>query len=284
MKKRLLTLILVTLVLISNSATSKGYGFFDSKNETKNETITTGIWDFIIALIGPNFTTDLETFIDNEISQNPDSSLKYIYSQTDVPDKEIAKISSIDVFGYTWHFISNGKTKLFPTMGYPVLVDRELDDLGNPVHDIAPIYSTTPLYSGYNYFTAYDVMNLHTNNQYSLRLNYQATMKTSTSVGKVSNISFYAMAGLSDPDDVENMRNGKFEVYLSSNGGQWIRIASERSVPADSENEYFTFYSFDTPGNMLGEELYVKIIFIGRTFKSGFSRLVIDELVINTID
>ncbi len=282
--KKIIIVLLLTFVLISNSATSKGYGFFESNSEATNETLTIGIWDFITLLIGPDFASDLSMFIDNGISEDSDSNLNYIHSQTDFPDAASALISSIDAFGYTWDFTANGETNYTPTMGYPVLVDRAIDEYGNPVHDISPMYSITPLYSEYDYFTAYDVMNLHTNNQYRLRLNYQTTMQTSTSVGKVSNISFYAMTGLSDSDDVENIRRGKFEIYVSSNGDQWTRIGSEKSIIADSENELFSYYSFDTPGNMLGDELFVKIVFYGETLRTGFSRLVIDELIIITVD
>ncbi len=169
-------------------------------------------------------------------------------------------------------------------MGYPLVIDRALDEYGNPIHDIAPTYSTLPQYPGYNFFTAYDAMNLHTNNQYSLRMNYMSYISTSTAIGTVSNISFYAMTGLSDLDDAEDIRRGRFYVYVSNNDSSWTRIGSERSVIVTSDSEYFDHYSFDVPSNLLGQDLYVKIAFYGQTYTAGFSRLIIDELVITTLD
>ena len=64
----------------------------------------------------------------------------------------------------------------------------------------------------------------------------------------------------------------------------WTRIASEKSNVVGSESEFFEYYSFDVPSNKLGMEMYVKIAFDGQTSKSGFSRLIIDNLIITTID
>ncbi len=282
--KKLLIILLVTTIIISNSAISKGYGFFDTKTDTANELLDIGFWDFIPLPIGPDFASKLSIYVDDAIAEDPDSKLKYIYSQTDVPNNKTAKINEIDVFGYTWKFEGKGKTTNYPTMGYPVLIDRALDEFGNPVHDIAPAYSTTPLYPEYNYFTAYDAMNLHTNNQYSLRLNYMDYLSTTTSIGKVSNISFYANIGLSDPDDAESIRRARFYVFVSDRNGGWTRIGNVRSTLVASESEYFTHHSFDVPGNLLGEELFVKIAFYGQTYSAGFSRLIIDDLIITMVD
>jgi|LGVE01.1.fsa_nt_gb hypothetical protein len=282
--KKVLVILLLTISLISNNAISQGYGFFDTKTDTTNEQLDVGYWEFIALPIGPDFASKLSIYVDDELEQDPDSKLKYIYSQTDVPNNKTAKILEMDVFGYTWKFEGKGKATNYPTMGYPVLIDRAVDEFGNPIHDIAPSYSASPLYPDYNYFTAYDAMNLHTNNQYSLRLNYMEYMSTTTSIGKVSNISFYAMTGLSDSNDAENVRRARFYVYVSNRDGGWTRIGSERSNVVTSESEFFTHYSFDVPANMLGEELYVKIAFYGQTYTAGFARLVIDDLVITTIE
>ncbi len=284
MIKKVIIILLVTFVINSNNAISKGYSFFDTKTEEVNGVLDIGSWNFLTLLIGPDFARDILSFFDNELEIDPSSSLNTIYSQSNIINNKTVEISDINVFGFSWDFIVKGKTKNFSTIGYPVLIDREMDAFGNPVHDINPIYSNTELYEGYNYFTAYDARNLHTDNQYSLRLNYVTLMQTTTYIGKVSNISFYAMSGLSSPSDEENIRNAKFSVSVSSNGTNWTVIATERGTVLSSESEYFDYYSFDVPGNMLGEELFVKISFFGQTFKAGFSRLVIDELIITTLD
>ncbi len=282
--KKLLVIILFTVILFSNNAISKGYGFFDTKINGTNELLGVGFWEFIPLLIGPDFSSKLSIYVDDEIEQNPSSNMNYIYTQTDVQNNKTYKMYDIDVFGYSWKIEAKGKTNNYPTMGYPVLIDRAEDEFGNPVHDIVPSYSTTPLYPQYNYFTAFDTINLHTNNQYSLRLNYMTYMSTSTAIGQVSNISFYAMTGLSDPDDAEDIRRGRFRISVSDKSSGWTLIGSERTVIVTSEGEYFDHYSFDVPSEMLGQELYVKIAFYGQTYSAGFSRLIIDELVITTLD
>ncbi len=282
--KKAYTIILISIILFSTEAISLGYGFFDTTNDETNELLDVGYWDFIPLLIGPDFASKLSIYVDDELAENPDSRLQYIYSQTDIPKNKTAKIHDMYVYGYTWKFEGKGKTNNYPTMGYPVLIDRATDEFGNPVHDIAPSYSLTPLYPEYSFFTAYDAMNLHTNNQYSLRLNYMSYMSTTTAIGKVSNISFYAMAGLSDSDDAENIRRGRFYVYVSDRNGGWTRIGNERSIIVSSESELFPHYSFDVPEDMLGDELFVKIAFYGQTYPAGFSRLIIDDLVITTLD
>jgi len=282
--KRVLIILLVTTVLISNSAISKGYGYFDSQTDLASEELDIGFWDFIPLPVGPDFASKLSIYVDEEIEADPSSYISYVYTQTNIPKNKTYNIYEMNVFGYSWKFVGQGKTNNFPTMGYPVLIDRELDEDENPIHDISPTYSTSEQYEGYNFFTAYDTTNLHTNNQYSLRLNYKTYMSTSTKVGQVSNVSFYAMAGLSDPDDAEDIRRGRFQVYVSKNNSGWTRIGSERSTIVTSESEFFDHYSFDVPSNLLGEDLYVKIVFYGQTYSAGFSRLIIDELVITTLD
>lgn len=282
--KKVFIIFLVSVVLLSNNAISKGYSYFDNNTDEKNEVMDIGYWEFISLLIGPDFASKLAIYVDDVVSQNPDSSLQSIYSQTDITNNETGIISNLDVFGFNWDFKVKGKTKNLPTMGYPVLVDRAEDEYGDMIHDISPAYSTSMLYPGYSYFTAYDAMNLYTNNQYSLRLNYNTAMSTSASIGQVSNISFYAMSGLSDPNDTEDIRRAKFNVYVSENGNSWTRIASEKSKIVSSENELYEYYSIDVPSNMIGKDLYVKISFAGQTFRLGFSRLIIDELIITTLN
>ena len=53
-----------------------------------------------------------------------------------------------------------------------------------------------------------------------------------------------------------------------------------------SESEFFTFYSFDVPSNLLGQDLYVRIRYNGRALivngVTGYGRLIVDNLIITT--
>jgi hypothetical protein len=287
-KSRVMIITLLSIALFAPSIIKTGYGYWDKTNKDSSESISLGVWTYVPLLIGLDFTSDLSGFMDNELGLDPTSNYQYIYSQTDMPANSIVTINSIDLFGYNWDFWGKVKNPGYPTLGYPVLIDRSVDEFGEPVHDIAPSYSTTPLYPEYNYFTAYDANNLHTNNLYSLRLNYNTRMTTTTTVGQVTNVSFYAAVGLADSDDGAAIRdNQKVLVEVSSNGTQWTKISNNSSTPqVASEDEYFTFYSYDVSGVLLGQDLYVRIRYNGRTLNfngvPSFGRLIIDELVITT--
>ena len=280
-------IIILFALLVSISTITRGYGYFDKLQDDAEHTVSTGTWDLVDYIIGPDLFFDIQSFIDDDILNDPNSSLGYIYNQANAPSNEIDKIQDIDVFGYTWDFWTKAKTANYVTMGYPVLIDRELDETGTPVHDINPAYSATPLYPEYNYFTAYDSLNTLTNNQYSLRLNYNLRMTTTTKVGPVTNVSFYAMLGLSDPDDPIGMRETqKLYVEVSPNGSNWTRIGQQKPTQATSTSEAFTFYSYDVPATLLGQDLYVRIRYNGRTLvvngESLYGRLILDELIITT--
>lgn len=281
-------IIIFSMLLLSSSIISFGYSHWDNNNIVASESVPLGIWTYVPLPIGLDFTADLNEYMDYKNSQNPNTNYNYIYSQIDVPNNLIKKIRNIDLFGSTWTFWGKGKTANYPTIGYPVLIDRTLDSFGNPVHDIAPEYSVVPLYTDYDYFIAYDSNNLHTNSNYSLRLNYNTRMTSKTSLGQVTNISFYAAIGLADPDDGANIRDTqKMYVEVSATNSNWTKLGTNPIVPqVNSDNEYFTFYSFDVPGTLLGQDLYVRIRYNGRALQvngsAAFARLIIDELVITT--
>ncbi|AIO18863.1 hypothetical protein KQ51_00984 [Candidatus Izimaplasma bacterium HR1] len=283
MKNKIIIAILFVMIIVSSNTVTPSYSYFDRKEKIKNETITLGSWEFIALLIGPDFAADFGGYVDNEIAQDPNSVYQYIYTQTDFPANEIITTPDIEVFGYSWTFWGKGKTNNYETLGYPSLIDRDTDTFGNPVHDINPEYSITPLYQDYNFFTVYDAMNSLTNNQYSLRLNYNNRMTTTSSISNITNISFYAMLGLSDPNDLQPMRSGqKMYVEVSLNGNSWTKIGTPTPVQVTSESENFTHYSFDIPNNLLGQDLFVRIRYNGRTLSGGYGRLIIDDLTIST--
>lgn len=275
------------ILLVSIGTITRGYSYFDTLEDTQSETATIGTWDLVDYVIGPIFVNEFQSAIDDEILNDPTSNLGYIYDQINAPTNVVEKINNIDVFGYSWTFWTKAKTENYTTFGYPVLIDRELDVTNNPIHDINPAYSATALYPGYNYFTAYDSLNTLTNNQYSLRLNYNMRMTSSTKVGNVTNISFYAMLGLSDPDDTIGMRETqKLYVEVSATNSNWTKIGQQKPTQATSMSEAYTFYSYDVPASLLGQNLYVRIRYNGRALTVNgeilYGRLVLDELIITT--
>lgn len=280
-KIRITVLFLFTLAI--SPAISTGYGYWDTLSETKNETVSTGHWDFMTN-IGLQFAYDYETWIADQVAANPNSNFAYIYSQTDAPSDITMLVQDIDVFDMTWDFWGKAKTPVYPTLGYVSLIDRSLDASNNPVHDINPAYSTTPLYTDYSYFKAYDAMNTLTNNNYSLRLNYNTRM-TSNGFVEITNVSFYAMLGLSDPDDPIGMKdNQKIFVEVKVSGGAWVKIGQPVPSQVSSTSEAFTYYSYDVPANLLGQDLKLRIRYNGRAQTingtPGYGRLIIDELVV----
>lgn len=280
------SLIVFVLLLLTTTITS-AYSYFDTLADIDSELISIGTWDLVDYIIGPILTGEIESTVDDEITNDPSSNLGYLYDQENAPSNVVEHINGIDIFGQEWNFWTKAKTANYTTFGYPVLIDRELDSSNNPVHDINPAYSTTDLYEGYNYFTAYDATNTLTNNQYSLRLNYNMRMTTANKISNLSNVSFYAMLGLSDPDDDLEMRETqRMYVEVSTNGSNWTRLGKKRPTQVTSESEAFTFYSYDIPSNLLGQDLYLRIRYNGRALlvngEAQYGRLIIDDLVITT--
>ena len=126
-------IILFMFIFTISPAISTGYGYWDSHIETKNETVSTGYWDFMTN-IGLQFAYDYETWIAAEVASDPNSKYKYIYSQTDVPSNTTMIVQNIDVFGYTWDFWGKGKIEnliliifltLFSIFSFPFF-DRDI--------------------------------------------------------------------------------------------------------------------------------------------------------------
>ncbi len=280
---------LVVVIMIAGNALTIGYGYSTIDSVNESETVSTGEWTRPEASLGPDFSKLLTSFIQTQIDQDPNSPWIYIQSQTDTPENQVLRTSQkFSMWGYEWKLWSKGKTANYPTMGYYSLIDRTVDDLGTPIHDINPLYSDTPLYPMYDYYKAFDAWNTATNNLYSLRLNYNTRIFTAKTVGQVANVSFYAMIGLSDPDDPVGMRdNQKLYVEVSPDGGAWTKIGTITPSQVTSSSEEFDFYSFDVPAGLLGQELRVRIRYNGRALnvqgEISYGRCIIDELEITML-
>jgi hypothetical protein len=268
------------------SVVSKGYSFWDSTDNQTGQTVTIGTWDFF-KLLSLQVPIDMTSYLDNEIANDPNTDLLSIYTQTNIPNNQYLTIPGIEMYGYDWDITGKGKTGTYPTIGYISLIDRSLDINNDPLHAINTIYTTNPTFPEYNYFVSNDANNLYTNNLYSIRLNYNSRMQSAVAISNITNISFYAAVGLSDPNDALALRDGQnVIVEVSTDGNSWSRIGRDAPSLVTQSDEYFDFYSYDIPTNMLNQDLYVLIRFNGRARNvagiDSFSRLIIDELEITT--
>lgn len=283
-RRTLIIFIFVIFTMIS--VVSKGYSYWDDDNNQNIEIATIGSWDFF-TLIGLQVPIDITTFMDNEIASDPNSDYLDIYTQTNITNNQYLTIPNIEIFGYDWDIIGKGKPATYPTMGYLSLIDRSLDGNNEALHAINTTYTMTPSFPEYNYFISNDANNLHTNNLYSIRLNYNSRMRSSNTISDMTNISFYAAIGLSDPNDALPLRDGQnMLIEVSTDGNSWTRIGRDAPPQVTQTDEYFNLYSYDIPSNLLNQDLYIMIRFNGRARSvSGtpsFSRLILDELVITT--
>lgn len=277
---------LFILFISLNNVVSHGYGYWDNSDQSRKEVITIGDWD-LFSLISSQFATDISTYIDNILENNPNSLLKYIYTQNKRMSGKTVTIEDIEVYGYIWDFTGFGTSRPIRGIGYVSLIDRAKDINNEPIHPISTPNTSTPSYAEYNYFTSYDVFNTQTNNQYSLRLNYGAEMITNDRISNVETISFYASRGLSSSNDALNMdKNRSFSVEISTDGNNWDQIGYDIPSFPTSSSYAFEYYSYNIPLIYQGQDIFIKIHYNGEALKEGrvktFSRLVIDELVIST--
>lgn len=284
---KVVSVFLIILVVVISNTLSDGYSYWNNSSTELTNTTTSGEWNLPGVTMGPELSKFFEEFIDQEQELDPNSDWGYIETQTDVPANLILTTTNpFHFWGHDWNFWFKGKVENYATIGYISLVDRTEDEFGTPIHDINPAFSETPLYPYYNYYKAFDAWNSETNNLYSLRMNYNVRMTTSTTIGQVSSISFYAMLGLSDPDDPVGMRETqRLYVEVSPDGNTWTKIGKQKPTQAVSTVEAFTHYSYDVPANLLGQDLFVRIRYNGRTLDVNgeilYGRCIIDELEIS---
>lgn len=279
--KKMIVFLFFVFSVVFNPAITTAYGFWNSLSDNDTNQLTIGDWGWISELIGPQLSSDLSTYIDNELLINPNSNLQYIYSQSGNLSNLTATMENISFYNYNWDITGIGTATPVTTMGYISLIDREMNG-GSFVHPIITPYTTTPTYPEYNFFTSYDSNNINTNNQYSLRMNYGVTISSDTVINSISSVSFYAAIGLSSPDDTVDIVSRTFDVEISTDGFNWISIGSASPSVATSSNHSFDLYNFSVPQAYQNQDLYLRIQFNGESIKQGklrnYSRLIIDEL------
>lgn len=282
--------VLLVLVLMATTlnAISFAFGWFDTLSYNQNETVTIGNWDFGNGSLSTAVAFAIESYINDQIAQDPNSDLQSVYDQSGNLSNSIAFVDGITFNNITWNFTGTGTSTQPSTLGYVSLVDRSLDGTSSPVHAILPPAPTTPVpYPGYNYFLVYDAKNLLTDNQYSLRLNYGVTLQTSSPVSNVTQITFYGSVGLTDPSDTGLIANNRnMTVSVSVDGINWTTLGVDvPSAPTGTEFN-FTQYSYNVPLNLQTQDIFVRISYEGETRKVGkdklYSRLIIDQLEIIT--
>ena len=283
--KRLFAVLFVVLIFISN-VTLGGYSYWDNSQKQNSQNVPIGSWNFYSGNINPGVSAAISNYVNDQIALDPNSNLQTIYDQTGNLVGITTTIDNISVYDYIWDITGTG-TKNPSTMGYVSLIDRALDGSSNPIHSIYTTYTTTPAFPEYNYFTSYDATNSNTNNQYSLRLNYGVSMTTDTAITNLSSVSFYAARGLSDPNDPNILDSNRlFSVHVSPDGVNWTLIGSDTPPVATNTLFNYGFYTYNVPGGLQGQNLFLRITYDGGGTKLGkdtfYSRLVVDELVVTT--
>ena len=270
------------ILAFSQIEVMNGYSVWGETSKDVPESIGLGGWDDITPW--DQVALDLKAFVDSNTGNDPD--LADIYSQSGKLNKSTPEIHDISIDGVVWNIVGAGSNNP-PTAGFIQVVDRSVIN-GNPVHSILPpAPSGSDPYEHYDYFKVYDAMNTLTNNNYSIRLNYNVTMQTDQLIQGLTQVSFYASRGLISPDDIAPMDDTRqLRVHVSTNGTNWTKIGEIIMVAPSSEESEFGFYSFDIPSKFEGEDLYVRIKFIGKGKKVDgvrtYSRAILDELTLVT--
>jgi len=301
--------ILLFLVFLTTLSVSYTYAYWASSvtgiSDTAQALVNIGTWstmtpeeetisdfeEFLILLNDPN-----STFYD------PDAVA--IYDETQVVDGATVTFESILLEGHTWDILGLGEIPVngkAPRIGFAQLIDRTLDGSNVPMYPVLPPAPGDPdaTYSNYSYFVANDIYNNLGDDTFSIRLNYEVEMTLSEPLENVTNISFYAFRSLyvtatpdNDPnpfnrvDEFPLATNRSFTVSVSTDGVNFTSIGTGVPGTSTALSANFNFYSFDIPTQFLNQPIYIKIYYNGATIKTGgkidYSRLIIDELTINT--
>ena len=293
--------ILLFLVFLTMLSVSQTYAYWSniSTSDSINNALPIGSWSTL--------TPEEETILDFEdflvLLNDPGSSFYdpdavAIYDETQVVDGATVTFESILLEGHEWDILGTGEIPVngkAPRIGFVQLVDRSQDVSNNYIHPIIPPAPVDPVpYPEYSYFLVNDVYNNLGDDIYSIRLNYEVQMTTSTALSNVSNISFYAYRGLhsdqdSNPfgrlDDFLLATNRQFTVSFSTDNVNFITLGSATPGFGTSLSANFNFYSYDIPAQYQTTPIYIRIYYNGATIKNGgrvnYSRLVIDELHIS---
>ncbi len=288
------TSVLVLLVFLLIISVSQTFGYWassvSSDTDTGQVTIPIGSWQ---QLSDTEISVqDLEAFAEWIEANGGDIAM--VYDNFTVTNGTQISFEDIYLEGIHWDIVGTGTTDRNdkrPTIGFVQVVDRVLDGSNNPVHRIVPPAPTDPVpYPGYSFFLVNDVKNTITNNQTSIRLNYQVSMTTSDKINAVTSVSFYAFRGLYDAAgegvDYNPMVSRAFTVQVSLDGTSWTQIGTGTPGSTTNTSAAFNFYNFNIPTNFQNQEIYVRINFAGGSVFNGgnhyYSRLVIDALSINT--
>lgn len=284
-KRRRTIVILSSLLLIFQFVAAVAYGFFDMTTRNENESLSTGYWDFEPQSNNHSFPIEFDLFVQNSIESGY-YRYKEIYTQNPSSYSTI-NVNNITLYDQEWDFKSYSWSYGNSVVGYPQLIDRETNDEGNPLYEINPNYE---FYNSYQYFIANDVQNSYTNNQYSLRLNYYMSMTSTEPIEDFTSLSFYAMLGLSDEDEIELRDDTILYVQFSGNGYNWKTVGRVYPEKSYNEVEDFNFYTFYKPNSLKKyDDIYIRLFYAGyprKTHISGnyfeyqYGRVVIDDFSI----
>ena len=296
-------IVILFLVLLALLLVSQTYGYWASSvsaaNDTRQGSINIGEWSTLTP--EEEAINDFEDFLallNDQGSAYYDPDAVAIYNETQVVDGATVTFESILLEGHEWDILGTGEIPVngkAPRIGFVQLVDRSQDVSNNYIHPILPPAPTDPVpYPEYSYFSVNDVYNNLGDDIYSIRLNYEVQMTTSTALSNVTNISFYAYRGLHSDQDANPFgrldefilaTNRAFTVSFSTDNVNFITLGSATPGFGTSLSANFNYYSYDIPTQYQSTPIYIRIYYNGATIKNGgtvdYSRLVIDELHIS---
>ncbi len=257
------------------------YSFWDLPTKTTSENVTIGDW--LSVSIWGQPAIDIANYIDTNISVDP--NLQSIYDQSGNLTGVTVVVENITIDDIVWDIVGVGTKTPTTSLGFIQIIDRA-ENGGGFVHAILPPAPTgVDPYVDYNYFLVNDVKNTVTDNQYGIRLNYGAVMQTDQPVNNLTEVSFYASRGLTSISDDIPVVSRDFSVEVSTNNSTWTTIGTDSSVTPPGNAYAFTQYTYSVPGNLSGQNLYVRISYsgesVGKKKDATYSRLVIDGLEFN---
>jgi hypothetical protein len=284
-----------------------GYGFFDQTTNSVPQNIQIGNWTRFISIEDLNEETK-EGFFNlfgvstlADLYNNPTfSSIMSAASCTGTGCSSANNYTINDVNINGILFQVNGiasESSGRRSVGFLRTINRDVNASNVPLFPVLPPETTDP---NIDYFTAYDIRNQATNNQFSLRLDNQIVLTTQIPVQNLESVSFYALRGIR-ADNNDRLNNRTLVVEISPNGSTNWQTIGNITVQAPPTNidvysgiavsANFPFYQFNLTTNQINnaplEGYYIRITYNGEVQGGGNnatkSRVIIDELSFNQI-
>ncbi len=307
MRKLLTVLSLLVVVVFLNVATF-ARGHFDDLSVNTLQTIRIGEWTVPEEVLNEDLETAFMLYFGaetlEELYSNPTfQDIMYTVASNSTGGGVSAEDVeySIDGFGlgnYSWRvdgFFNRQSGNI--SLGFVRQINRLLEN-GTTAYPLFPPQTNDPEEA---FFTAYDIKNSLTDNQFGFRLENRSQITTMEPIQDLSAISFYALRGLLATNN-ERLSARNIEVLISPTGedGTFVSLGTQLVENPPSANEVynpnnpvshpFPYYTFTLTENQQTnapeDGYYIRIIYYGQAQGSGRnatrSRVVIDQLTIHT--